>query len=384
MKTVPVLFCSLMLMLAAGAQTRFESRTICQDLQYGYQLTSVDLNGDGRKDLIAVDERAKDLAWFQSPGWERHILARDVPRAINIDCWDYDGDGIPECALGYHFETNPEKSEGNLVLLKSGGRVVDPWTPREIDRVPTVHRLRWLDPTGSGKKLLVVSPLVGLQARAPLYEDFAPVYAYIPGEWKRETAFQDRRGILHAVIPVAWKGKGQGLLTAGFDGLHLYSPSAGFPWKGIRLHPGDPRPCPECGSSEARMGTLGKKRFLAAIEPWHGSQVVVYQEEGPDWKRTILDTSMVNGHALATGDVDGDGRDEIVAGFRGKGYQLYLFKAKDSRGAEWVRTLLDDGGIAAADCKVEDFTGDRKPDIVCIGASTANLKMYVNLGPASR
>jgi hypothetical protein len=42
--------------------------------------------------------------------------------------------------------------------------------------------------------------------------------------------------------------------------------------------------------------------------------------------------------------------------------------------------VLDDGGIAAADCKIEDFTGDGRPDITCIGASTGNIKLYENLG----
>ena len=42
--------------------------------------------------------------------------------------------------------------------------------------------------------------------------------------------------------------------------------------------------------------------------------------------------------------------------------------------------ILDDGGIAAADCVIDDFTGDGRPDIVCSGASTGNLKLYENLG----
>ena len=42
--------------------------------------------------------------------------------------------------------------------------------------------------------------------------------------------------------------------------------------------------------------------------------------------------------------------------------------------------MLDDGGIAAAGCVIGDFTGNGKPDIVAIGASTHNLKLYENLG----
>jgi hypothetical protein len=85
---------------------------------------------------------------------------------------------------------------------------------------------------------------------------------------------------------------------------------------------------------------------------------------------------MVNGHALAVGDLNGDGRDEIVAGFRGQGFQLYIFTANDKTGSRWTRHVLDAGGIAAADCKIADFQGTRRPAIACAGASTANVKLY--------
>jgi hypothetical protein len=94
----------------------------------------------------------------------------------------------------------------------------------------------------------------------------------------------------------------------------------------------------------------------------------------------VIEDSMVNGHALAAGDLDGDGREEIVAGFRGKGTKLIVFQAADASGERWQKTVLDDGGIAAADCRIDDITGDGRPDIVCIGASTGNVKLFENLG----
>jgi len=43
---------------------------------------------DGEKDLIAIDEAATQLGWFenQHPTWKRHVLAVDVPRQLNVDC----------------------------------------------------------------------------------------------------------------------------------------------------------------------------------------------------------------------------------------------------------------------------------------------------------
>jgi hypothetical protein len=54
-----------------------------------------------------------------------------------------------------------------------------------------------------------------------------------------------------------------------------------------------------------------------------------------------------------------------------------FFTADDAAGAHWTRHILDPGGIAAADCKIGDFHGDRRPAIACSGASTKNVKLYI-------
>src|SRR5437588_10203772 len=93
--------------LLAADLPQFRQTTITDSLHMGYQLVVADLNRDGRPDLIVVDERATELAWFENPTWERHVLIKDVPRTINLDTYDYDGDGIPEIAMGHNFETVP-------------------------------------------------------------------------------------------------------------------------------------------------------------------------------------------------------------------------------------------------------------------------------------
>ena len=123
-------------------------------------------------------------------------------------------------------------------------------------------------------------------------------------------------------------------------------------------------------------GHLGKLRFLVSIEPWHGHQVVVYHEG----RRVVIDDSLVDGHALATADLNGDGRDEIIAGYRGHGWSVYVYYAQEEDGTTWTRTVLDNGGISASECAVADLNEDGRPDIACIGSATANLKWYENLG----
>jgi len=362
----------------AQSLPRFHEKLITKEVKFGYQLIAVDLNGDGKKDLLAVDERATELAWFENPTWERHVLATNVPRPLNAACYDIDGDGIPEVVLAYQFETSPEKSVGNVAVLTHGKDVRQPWNAREIDRVPTAHRVRWIDPEGNGHKVLLLGQMVG-QRFPPVEGDPVPIYLYRPGTWTRETISTEPRGVLHAINPVDWDGSPrQQLLAASYAGLHRLEFTQGK-WVATQLARGDPRAWPLSGSSEVRLGYLGHERIMVAIEPWHGNQVVVYLPRREEWKRVVIEDKMDNGHALAVGDLNGDGRDEIVSGFRGKGCQLSMYQAVDPSGEHWQKTVLDDGGIAAADCVIEDFNSDGKPDIACIGASTGNIKIYENL-----
>ncbi|MGH7248352.1 MAG: FG-GAP repeat domain-containing protein, partial [Pseudomonadota bacterium] len=117
------------------------------------------------------------------------------------------------------------------------------------------------------------------------------------------------------------------------------------------------------------------------IEPWHGNQVAVYVESGGAWQRNVIDTSLVDGHTLWTGDLNGDGRDEIVAGYRGRGHQVLIYSCQDKQAKHWTRAALDDGGMSAAACAIADLNGDGRPDIACIGSATTNLKWYENVGP---
>ena len=76
-------------------------------------------------------------------------------------------------------------------------------------------------------------------------------------------------------------------------------------------------------------------------------------------------------------DVDGDGSDEFVAGWRERdvGVALYRIMSATERP---VRMMIDAGGMAAENMTVADLDADGRPDIVASGRSTANVRIFWN------
>lgn len=369
--------------LLDAAGLRFREQTLAGDLKGGYQVVAADLNRDGKPDLIALASGMSELVWFENPSWQRHVLAAGFSRMINTAAWDTDGDGIPELGLASGFANQATNSIGILSVLKHNGDPREPWSAIEIDRLTTSHRLRWADIEGNGRKLLVNAPLTGAKAAAPDYRDHVPLVFYRPGEWKRELINGTNEGVVHGIYITDWDGDGrEDILTASFLGIHLHrrTPKG---WVRTQISAGDPAAWPKSGSSDIAVGRAGKRRFLAAIEPWHGHQVAVYTGQGSGWRRDIIDNELADGHTILTADLDGDGRDEIVAGYRGAGRSVHIYRAQDRAGRRWTREFLDRGGIAAAACTAADLNSDGRIDIACIGSATANLKWYENLGNAA-
>jgi len=363
-----------------AAPLTFREHTIATDLKGGYQVVAIDVNHDGKTDLIALASGMSELVWYENPTWERHVIAGNLSRMINLAAWDMDGDGIPEIVLAHEFSMRAKDSIGIVSVLKHNGDPRQPWSIREIDRLPTSHRLRAADIDGSGKKVVVNAPLTGAKAEAPDYREPVPLVYYRPGDWKRQVIDESSQGVVHCVTITDWDHDGRDeILTAGFEGILLYKLGKNDRWDRTQIAPGGAAAWPKSGSSDVAVGHLGKTPFLAAIEPWHGEKVAVYTERSKSaWNRDVIDDTLLDGHTIVTADLNNDGADEIIAGFRGKPQRVYIY---ERHATDWVRQTLDDGDMAAAACATADLNGDGKLDIACIGSATHNLKWYENLGP---
>jgi hypothetical protein len=360
-----LLLCALVLPLSAQ---HFASHTIAVDLRGGYQVVPADLNHDGKMDLIALASGQPDLVWYENPSWERHVIVSNQRGMINLSYWN------GQIALASGFATEAKKSTGIISVLVPNGAPDQPWTAKEIDRLTTSHRLRWADVEGNGQKVLVDAPLTGATAEAPGYAGHTPLVFYRPGEWKRELISDTNEGVQHGILVFDWDGKGrESLLTTSFSGIDLYQFQKNRSWRRTEITAGSPGACPKCGSSDVAVGQLGKERFLAAIEPWHGNELAIYHPNHRHWQRQVINDSLAEGHTIVTADFNGDRRDEVVAGSRGKGGGVEIYKT-DAKGT-WSKSILDDA-IPANACTTADLNGDGRPDLACIGGKF--LKWYEN------
>lgn len=383
---------------SSAGELRFERVVIDGDFPGGYQVEVADVNGDKQPDLVAVG--GGTCAWYENPSWTKRIVSSpaQTPGIISSATADLDGDGRAEIAIAYEFAMN-EPKKGKLALALQGATPDGPWTLKQIADVGSIHRVRWGEFDGDfTRPELVVAPIFGPAASPPTYGDPPRIAIFQTGpdprvgQWKRfDETGRTRHPVLHAIEvtrAVPDRDISSVILTADNLGVTQVAPLRDFRgWHKWLQVPGAIGEPPHRGCSEVHRGRFADGRmFYATIEPWHGRDVVVYlarfdleHEAGRFVKkfkgfvrRTVLDGTLAEGHALWVADVDGDGDDEVFAGHRGKDHRV---SAYDYDGKVWNRTVLDTD-IAAQDLRGGDLDGDGTPDVVAIGGATHNVVWY--------
>jgi hypothetical protein len=347
-----------------------------------YQITSADIDGDNLPDLVAVSDQLSEIVWYENPHWEKHVLLNQTTGNIDLNAYDIDGDSDMDLAVACQFSLRETSHGGHVYWLENPGVEGKIWTKHLIDSIPTTHRIRWVDINADGTSELVNLPMLGIGATDT--ESDIPVqlvYYRIPEDPKaddwQKVLIDSSLHLSHGISIFNWDHDGAGeILTGSSDGLALFDYTNGG-WNKQAItsgHEGKGRVAR--GAGEVAAGDLGNKRFLASIEPWHGDKVVFYiQNHSNRWERKVIDTTFVDGHALACFDLNNDGFDEILAGHRGKTYNLYIYQYQSAQN-EWERTTLDQGGISAAGIHVFDANQDGIPEIAASGSATNNVVLY--------
>ncbi len=370
----------------------FSRHTVDDTFSGGYGVEIADIDGDEVKDIVALSTDPGNFVWYKNPGWLRYTITTQADRLIATAPHDIDQDGDVDLVLASEFALNNTSDGGLVQWFENPGNPTtnQEWESHVIDEIPTSHRVRWGDINGDGNMELLILPIIGKDATGPLFDIGAELTAYtIPPVPTREpwpgVVLDDSLQMAHGLVLVDWNGDARrDILTASFQGVQLFQLGIGGQMVSRRrIGAGYAGQRPESGSSEADLGELATgERFVAAIEPWHGHEVVVYTagtDPSDTWQRQAIDDTFAGGHALLVSDLDNDGADEIIAGHRSEPYGLFIYRF-DAREEEWRRIDLDAGGIGLAGLAIDDMNGDGFADIVGVGTGTGNVVYYENNG----
>lgn len=366
----------------------FEAQVLDDNVAIGYGLAIGDVDGDGKPDILLADK--KQFVWYRNGDWKRFVMVEDLTESDNvcIAARDIDGDGKVEVAVGAQW--NPGETSDTL---KSGSvhyliRPEDPtakWEPVALHHEPTIHRMRWVRAAGN-KYHLVVLPLHGRGNKGGEGKG-VKVFAYEkPADpvkpWKLQLL--DKSMHLTHNLDVVPQGDSEMIYVGGKEGIKVFTyrgnkwvaPASG-PWLVQNESFGEVR--------------AGDNRFVAGIQPMHGTELTVYTPADnktisfngkKTLNRTVLLSGINQGHALATADLTGSGKLQIVMGWRepdkeGKvGVKVFVPEGNESN--QWQDYWIDDNGMACEDLQVADLNADGKPEIIAAGRATKNLKIYWN------
>lgn len=377
-----------------AGELQFRVQEIDNSLNVGYAVQLIDMNGDQKLDIVVVDSERlvwyENPSWKSHTFLKGKTKADNVCFAPH----DIDGDGRLDFALGADWRPADTVNSGTLQWVSPGKKPGEDWSVHPIEQVPTIHRICWADFDADGKPELIVVPLFGRGAtrRENFMDQPLKILSYkIPADpvrdpWKAEVINQELH-VAHNFYPADVDGDGKlDMLVASYEGVSLLKRGDNGRWTRELLHEGNQETNPSKGASEIKLGKLaGGEQYIATIEPWHGHQVVIYRQDRQTgkWQRQVLDEQLKWGHAVWCANLDDDEDEELIIGVRDNlddavrsGVRIY----DPTEG--WKRLLVDPAGVAVEDLTAGDLDGDGRVDIVAVGRHTHNVRIYWNQGRA--
>lgn len=363
-----------------AALPKWEAQVIDDQVAIGYGISISDVDGDDRPDVLLADKQR--FVWYGNPDWKSHNMTGHLTERdhVCLAARDINGDRKAEVVVGAQWNPGDTVGSGSIHNLLRPADPTGSWKAQDLPHEPVTHRMRWVLGKG-GHYSLVVLPLHGKGNKSGKGAGVR-ILAYDPqSDWKT-TLVNDSLHMTHNLDVVQWdQDPEEELVVASVEGLFLMDLQKDGSWSTTALVTPKSHEA-FAGAGEVRLGKdASGRRFLAAVEPMHGPQLVLYTLKGDAWTREILMETMLDGHAIACGDVLGIGGDQIVFGWRGN---------RSGPGNIGVKLITPGGGptqdidlknMACEDLRLADLDGDGRLDVVATGRASKNLIIYWNRKP---
>ena len=303
-----------------------------------------DLDGDGFMDMI-VGGNGSQVVWYKYPTWTKYMI--DTVGTTQSGSWvtDLVGDGYVDVIIGDSWYENPRRS---------GGLATGAWQKRRSFAGAGTHDIRTGDLDGDGKMDVVMrgEGATTIHIFKQVSKDVWTRRDIDPGYGTNGLALADldQDGRLDIVNGGRWM-KNPGDIINGNWVTYTFGA-----W------PSD------AALEVADMNADGRPDVVLAPSEVVGN-VSWFQNPGnptasTHWAEHVIDTGINSSHNVAVGDIDLDGKMDVVASeFRGSGRLLVYHN--DGGALSWTGQVL--GTTFLHNIVVGDYDNDGDVDIFGVG-----------------
>lgn len=359
--------------LFAGKPPEVPFEKITLDLGGNEPCAFVDLNGDGKLDIVSGEN------WFEGPHWKKHTF-RELPYTNNyIDDFsdlivDANGDGHPDIVSVSWFSKS-------IMLWKNPGKTKMAWKPEPVQEGFNVEFAFLVDIDNDGKAQEVLPQFGNKNAPLSWYE------------------FVGGKTVHHAISNQSY-GHGIGAGDVNGDGrTDVLTPQGWFE------APADPRNAEwkwhgdwkdEKASAFGFMHVLdvdgdGKNDVITSKAHDYGIYWWKNLGEGK-WQEGLIDDAWSGAHATTLVDINGDGKKDLVTGKRFMAHNghdpgekeplgVYWYEYRrtpDGARIEWIKHVVDYSTRTGGGMQIPaaDLDGDGDVDFAVGGKS--GLFLFIN------